>query len=95
MSSGLLNEEGERYLRAKPLGIAAVQHELEHPVLSPADRFVVQCHLDEVDPDAVPEWYILYRRSAAKLTSVDLTQDVVHRSRFAVRDLSFFRLQSY
>ena len=54
-----------------------------------ADRFVVQCHIDEVDPDAVPNWYILYRRSAAKLTSVDLTDDVVHRARFVQRTITY------
>jgi hypothetical protein len=48
----------------------------------PADRYVVQCHMDDVDPEAVPDWFILYRRSASKLTSVDLTEDIVHRSRF-------------
>ena len=47
-----------------------------------ADRVIVQCHLDEVDLDAVPEWYILYRRSASKLQSTDLTEDVVQRSRY-------------
>lgn len=49
----------------------------------------MQCHIDEVDPDAVPNWYILYRRSAAKLTSVDLTDDVVHRARFVQRTITY------